>query len=247
MAKIVNSLKRALDLLELFARERRPLSVREISTHLDAPVSSSVDIIHTLVSKAYLAPGKDRRTVFPTGKLYHLGQQLVFDGAFELIAAGLDDLNAETDETCMLTHYADGRLHVVAVRESSQRLRYIVGVGERIGLHVTAAGKCVLAGLDEADRRAALAELKFVQATAQSHLEPESLLADIERGRGRGWQESVGEAYDGLMSIAVPVKIHGLDYAVTIVGPIERIRPGRKAHAQRLLALRASVEPVAVG
>lgn len=68
MAKIVNSAKRALDVLELFVARRNGLSVKEISDLIGAPLTSCVDIVHTLCAMQYLSTTAGHKKYLPTGK-----------------------------------------------------------------------------------------------------------------------------------------------------------------------------------
>lgn len=242
MAKIVNSAKRALDILELFAKEQKQLSMREISEAINAPVTTCVDLVYTLAAKDFLVATPDRRAYFPTGKLYHLGQQLTFDAQVNRVSIRLDDLAEQTDETCMLTHYVDGKVIVSAVRESSQALRYIVGVGERIGLHCTASGKCFLDVMETEERDARMEKMRFLKATKRTLTNRDALLADIAEGRKRGWHEAREEAYDGLMSMAVPVSIHERPYAITLCGPVSRIEEYYDENVKQLLRIKRCLD-----
>ena len=63
MSKIVD---RTLDFLELFAKERRPLSLSDIARLLRIPISSCHDVIQAMQSRGYLYEIAPRAGYYPT-------------------------------------------------------------------------------------------------------------------------------------------------------------------------------------
>lgn len=54
MPKINRTLDRAIDILQLIHESKEPLSIKEISDAMEMPVTSTFDIIHTLLHRDYL-------------------------------------------------------------------------------------------------------------------------------------------------------------------------------------------------
>src|ERR1700749_554845 len=69
MSKIV---ERTLDFIELFARERKPLSLSEISRLLEIPVSSCHDVLQALSARGYVYEIGPRAGFYPTTLLLNL-------------------------------------------------------------------------------------------------------------------------------------------------------------------------------
>ena len=67
MSKIVD---RTLDFIELFARERKPLSLSEISRSLAIPVSSCHDVLQALRARGYIYEVGPRAGFYPTTVSY---------------------------------------------------------------------------------------------------------------------------------------------------------------------------------
>lgn len=51
MPKINRTLDRAIDILQLIHESKEPLSIKEISDAMEMPVTSTFDIIHTLLHR----------------------------------------------------------------------------------------------------------------------------------------------------------------------------------------------------
>ena len=227
--------------MELFAGRQDSLSVTEIHELIGAPYTTCVDIVHTLCAKGYLSNYQDRRKYSPTTKLYHLGQQITVSGYIREVEQQLEYLRDKTSETCMLSHWTAERLKIVAIRLPAQPLRYSVDLGENIGLHITAAGKSVIGLMTPEQRAALLPRLKFKKITDKSITSKAEFIRDLEQANQRGWYESVGEANDEIMALAVPFVIQNELYAMSIGGPIERIKNNYRKNTKYLLEAKESL------
>jgi len=72
-AAVVKSAKRVFDVLELFERERRPLTLKDVRGALDLAPSSGAAILKSLVALGYLDYERKTRTYFPTTRIASLG------------------------------------------------------------------------------------------------------------------------------------------------------------------------------
>ena len=73
VSKIVD---RTLDFLELFAKERRPLSLSDIAHLLSIPISSCHDVVQALQSRGYLYEIAPRAGYYPTMRLQALAKEI---------------------------------------------------------------------------------------------------------------------------------------------------------------------------
>ena len=69
MSKIVY---RTLDVFEVFAQQKRPLSLTELVRQLDIPVSSCHDVVRALEERGYLYEVRPRGGYYPTSRLFEL-------------------------------------------------------------------------------------------------------------------------------------------------------------------------------
>ena len=136
-----------------------------------------------------------------------------------------------------------GRTRVVVVAQADgPRLLGITNwVGRPIDdLHASAAGKLLLAELDDRALTAWLRRVKPRRLTARTHTAPRELRDELARVRDQGWAEIDGESEPGLASVAVPVRDAGGGPLVGMLGysgPSERLdRPALVAPLQRAAA-----------
>ena len=240
MVKIVNSLKRGLEVLEIFASRSEPMTISRISAMIDAPLSSTSEIIHTLYVKGFLTPGVDRKYYHPTPKLYHIGRQLLPEARIQEIDLCLNDLLNATGESALLLGLEQGVMRVVAVRGSSHRLRYIASVGHTSPLLGTAAGSAMLAVLPEEIRRDLVGRELHQISDETRQRQIDETLADIDNDDDQtGWhrvEHERGEA--GVTSIAVPIVYDDAHYAIAISGPSPRIAQNEENICSQLRTVR---------
>ena len=73
MSKIV---ERTLDFLELFAEQKRPLSLSDISRLLKIPASSCHDVLQTLEERGYIYELAPRAGYYPTRRILDLARTI---------------------------------------------------------------------------------------------------------------------------------------------------------------------------
>jgi DNA-binding IclR family transcriptional regulator len=130
----------------------------------------------------------------------------------------------------------------VDVVESAHRVRYAAQPGEFFPLHSSAIGKAILSSLPEDELRALLAGLKLGRVTAQTITRKTALHAELAASRRRGWFANEGENVEDVMAVAVPLAIQGDVCAVSLAGPIGRVKAKLDQHLKALAALREQLE-----
>ncbi|MCC6474417.1 MAG: IclR family transcriptional regulator [Burkholderiales bacterium] len=231
--------RRALDILEAFSRQHRPMTVSELAREIRVPMSTCHGLVKTLEGRGYLVETPRGGGYYPTRRMARLAADLErFDPLPAWLLARLTRLRDQCGETVLLARRVRDEAVYVEMIESNQSLRYIVKVGDRRPLHSSAVGKALLGALPEGEREALIDRLRLTRSTAATLSSREMLEADITRGVGRGWFATYGEYIAETGAIATFVVIDREDYAAVIAGPIERIRQRERRHVTALLALR---------
>lgn len=125
------------------------------------------------------------------------------------------------------------------VIETPADIRYIVNVGQRLPIHVTAAGRAILSQYSDAERAATLNRIKYRAYEKAAFMTPESVEKDIRKSAKNGWYTNPGIYQSGVAGIAVPFPFLEKPYAVVLGGPISRME-GRTDALGKLL--RGTVE-----
>jgi DNA-binding IclR family transcriptional regulator len=232
----IKTADRTLDLVELFARERRPLSLSEMAELIGIPVSSAHGLVKTLQERRFLYEISRKQGYFPTRKLALLAESIT--SAMPLLATlepHLSQLREITNETVVLGKQQGDSVTYLDVFECNQSVRFSPVIGEGKPLHSTASGKAILASLPLPEFEKFLQRATLERHTANTITDAAQLRQEIDAGRPRGWFSIEAEHIPDLMSVAAPVQIGDQTYVVIIGGPTQRFKPLLEEHARQLL------------
>ena len=218
---------RTLEIFEAFAEAKKPLSLSELARLIDSPVSSCHGLLRSLQKSGYLYALDVRRRYYPTRRLYEVGTSIAaHDPIVERVAAILEKLRTETDETILLGQRQDNHVLYLHVLESAQMIRYSAPAGAIKPLpSESAIGKAFLGEMPDEDLTAFLKTIDHVQITSSTITDPDQLLTDIQRSRKRGYFVTRGENMPDVMAIARTCALDGEMLAVAVAGPIHRMEP----------------------
>ena len=235
LSKIV---ERTLDFIELFAAQRKPLALSEISRLLRVPLSSCHDVLQALQARGYVTEIAPRAGYYPTMRLYALAGEIArHDPLAQRAERILSALRDQVDETVSLgkvTGPVSG-LHLM-VFESTHRLRFYNTPGEAVrSLNATAAGKIILGEMSPDAFEAWLAKTKLESMTANTIVSKPELRKSIQAGRARGWYRNDEESVLGVSVIGASFEWLRVRYFVTVAGPTQRMATHLETTAQALL------------
>jgi DNA-binding IclR family transcriptional regulator len=224
VAGSIQSIERAAAVLRLLGSTDRPLALGEIAAALGLPPPTAHGIVRTLRETGFVAqdPGNARYRLGPAlRELDHGGWD-----PHDLRAHAMnwaDSLAGSTGLAVLLGVVESGtaRLvhHVFRPDGSPQRIR----TGERLPLHATAVGKCLLAFAPVATPP--VRDLHLHPWTGRTCTTAAALDAHLAVARRRGWAGEVGEFVNGEGSAAVPLRSAGglVVGALAVAGPVEEL------------------------
>lgn len=226
--RAVQSVDRALDLLEALAGAEAPVGVTELARQVGLPQGTTHRLLLSLAGRGFVRRDRDRR--------YAVGLRAMALGSsayrqFERVAhdylAALVALSGETANLAVLEGTA---MTYVAQAPSPHRLRIFAEVGRRVPLHSTAVGKAVLAQLPREEALALLDRTELTATTPLTLTTPEALGDELDQVARRGYALDEQEQELGVRCVAVALpEVGGLYAAVSISGPAERFTPERAA------------------
>jgi DNA-binding IclR family transcriptional regulator len=241
MSKIV---ARTLDFLELFAEQKRPLSLSDVSRLLSVPISSCHDVLHALLDRGFLYELSPRGGYYPTLRLYEIAKAIADnDPVTRRTEPLLRAMRDALDETVLLANIDDLTATYLLCLEPSHPLRFQQRAGNRISsLHATSAGKALLGRLSDAALNEFLKATKLQAITKNTVTSRAALRQHIETGRHRGWYCNREESIEGVTTLSSTFLWRASAYIVTIAGPTARLEPKLDELASNLLALCRSLE-----
>lgn len=242
MPAFVPAAARTMSLYEAFARERRELTNAEIAKLLDLPESSCIDLLHTLHEAGYLMRTARSRRYYPTPRLSLLAQAIAANNPITTAGREAVELLGDlTGETAIFGMLGDHHVEVLGFREGRYSLRFITTVGTRIGLHVSALGRALLAELDPADAATVLARTPLKAVTPHSITNVASLQHALLTVRRQGYAWVDGEGTEGVAAMAVAGLVGGERLGLSISGPSDRLQRHRADYERALLQVKAQV------
>ena len=235
------SIARILGLFETIARAPDGLPLADLSVLLDAPKSSVLILLRSLVTSNHLMHIKGRYQLGPA--IFKLASEVMANRKFPNLMRGfLEELVAKTGETAILTTLDRNAKQVTYVEsiDSPQPVRYMVQVGATQPLYCCAAGRLLLAYQDKIWRDDYCKTVKLQPVTAATLTNRKALSRLLEEIRAMGISVSIGEAIPGAACVAAP--IYNADGNVTaaflIGGPADRIE--REIHSIKLFVASAA-------
>jgi len=217
----VKSAQRALEILEVFARQRRPLALKEILDELGYPTSSGSALMKSLVALGYLDYDRERRTYFPTMRIAALGSWvpgvLFGDGT---LLTGLEDLHRKTAETVVLAVQSDLHAQYVHVIHSAEPLQLRVPPGTLRPLARSGMGLVLLSAKSDAEIERLRRRINAAgEDVGQSR---EELMGRVNEVRARGYAFSRNTISPGvgILGAALPKGPFGRVFAVGVAGRV---------------------------
>lgn len=242
----IQSLERAAAVLRLLAGGERRLGLSDIASALGLAKGTTHGILRTLQQEGFVE--RD-----PSSGKYQLGAELLRLGnsyldVHELRARALvwaDDLARSSGEAVYLgVLHQQGVLiihHVFRPDDSRQ----VLEVGAMHPLHSSALGK-VLAAWDPVARSEALESEEWPRYTDATVCGTEEFDEELERTRARGWAADLSGTWEGLASVAAPIRdSHRLTVgAVGVTGAVERLSEGGELRRRLVAAVRDTARSI---
>jgi len=209
----VRSVERALDILNCFGQNQMELTLTEISREIGLARSTTLRILSTLEKKEFLARNEETQKYSLGFKMAQLGMLCFSNMDFRNIAKPyMVRLRDYYNESVSL-YITQGNYRVCVERvESTQPLRRVINVGDRLTLTRGASGRVLLAYMGKE---------KIREILAQDGYTTEEELIKL---REQGYTVSRGEREEGVTSIAAPVfnAKNKMISALSISGPTVR-------------------------
>lgn len=202
---LVPAVVRAMAVMDLLARERRPMHMSGLAAALALPKSSMHGLCNTLLSLGYLRRTGNGALQIGPGVM-GLAEAFV---ASTHVASEFDalwrDATAEPDETLILSVLNGVEVIYVAVRNSARPLGLAFNVGMRLPAYLTATGKAMLAALDPAEASARLAGHDLARLDGRGSIALDDVMDELARIRQQGYAIDDGNIREGVYSMAAAV------------------------------------------
>ncbi len=202
--------KKAFEILDAVSKNSQGLRISEISTLLDISKSTVHGITAALEEVGAIS--RD-----PVSKRYVIGVTLLELGKaayeridFKKIARPImEDLMEQCEESVFLGIQNGESVTVIDIVESRKDFKITSPIGTALPLQAGATGKLFLSLMDSKDLRKYLHENPLVRYTANTIIDSDRYMAELENVRKNGFAADDEEYISGVRAIAAPIKRYG--------------------------------------
>lgn len=244
----VQSLSRALLLLECLADSDIGLSLTEVAASLSLAPSTTHRLLNSLRSHEFVDVDEGLWSIgvnaFAIGNAYLKKRDVVAQSR-----PFMKRLVAETGETSNLAILEQDRVVYVGQVESPQTMRMVVSLGSSSPLHASGVGKALLAVLPLPEAMALIQDTDLVAYTPNTLTEPTRLEQELQLIKQQGYSLDDEEQFEGLRCIAANIynEYGEAVAAISISGPAVRVKRERLPQLSELVMAAAGEVTQAMG
>ena len=232
----IQSVARALTIVDALAEARGELALNEIAARLSLPKSTVHGLISTLRDFSYIEQsaftGKYRLGI----RFFEVGHIVAQGWEVRTVAAPyINKLLEELGETVHLVVLDKLEVLYIDKRESGQTLRIASQVGMRLPAHCTGVGKMLMAHLSPEQRAELISRKGLPRFTRNTLTDVEALEDELNRIRMQGFAVDNEEIMDSLRCVAAPIRDQTgkVISAISLAGPVSRLKGERFEKAIR--------------
>lgn len=228
---LIQSVSRALDILEAFTVHEEELGVTELSRKLKLHKNNVFRLLATLETRGYVEQDKETGNYrlgiknFEAGHvfLHHLGLR-------KQARPSLEELVRHSGETAYLG-LLDGRwvVHLDMV-ETAHAVRVVPRLGARLPAHATALGKVQLAFKAQEELQELLGKGDLAAPTSRTLTDPVRLADHLAQVASQEYAVEDEECDAGVRGVAVPIR----DYTKRVAGAIGLVGPASRLGLERI-------------
>ena len=217
----VQSVDRALAVIELLAQEEKEMSLTEISKALSWPKTTAYGLIATLRDRQYVDQSSSTGRYRLGMRLFELGNIAARRWDVRAIARPLmQDLNNRVGEMVQLATESGGEVLFIEKMDSTHMIRIVSEIGARLPMHCTGLGKVLLAYKKSSEIKWIIAKHGLRMMTSHTITDRDKLERELINIRRKGYAIDDREIMDSLRCVAAPIysRDGSVEYAISVSG-----------------------------
>lgn len=202
----IQSVARALQVLECFTGKETELGITQIAAQMDLNKSTAYGLVNTLVAFGYLEQNQTTRQYRLGIKLFEMGS--LVERRMDLRTEArpyLKELAEEYRATVHLASFSEGEVVYIDKVDIPDAFIIYSQIGKRAPMYCTGVGKAILAYMPEEYLETHVLSKPLTANTPKTITSREKLIEELENIRRRGYAMDDEELEIGLRCIAVPV------------------------------------------
>jgi IclR family transcriptional regulator, KDG regulon repressor len=203
---LVPAVKRALQIVELVAKQDSRMGISDIRKKLGLPLSTTANIVYTLADLGYLERDETDSSYRLSVKLLGIARQA--QERLDLVAQChglLEDAVRESGLTGHIAVLREGESMYIDRVPSNSLVQVNSYIGQRWPAHTSAVGKAILAFIPEGRLERLLRQMSLTKRTPYTVTSRPALVKQLRTFRrlGYSWERNEGEI--GLGCVAAPI------------------------------------------
>ena len=194
------ALEKGLEIIELLAAEKEPLSKKKIAEKLERSINEIFRMLSVLVDKQYIEFDPETSTYSLTLKMFALSNQ--HPPIAQLLKRAqplMDELSLKLNQSSHLSQYKNEELIVIARSESPYKMGFTLRLGASLDICGSGSGVVLLSYSNEEQRQAIL------QKSHATKDEINTTLQHIEETISRGYFSGSSPQISGVTNISVAI------------------------------------------
>ncbi|MFV0413196.1 MAG: IclR family transcriptional regulator [Oscillospiraceae bacterium] len=217
----VQSVQRALLLLELLSKERREMSLTDIARALQWPKSTVHGLLATLRDFHYVDQSPDSGKYRLGIRLFELGTQVADSWNIREVARPyMLHLSDTLHEMVQMGKEDKGDVLYVEKVDSAQMMRIVSEVGARLPMHCTGLGKMLLSHMPFSKVKWIVSQKGLEARTGKTITNLPALKKELEAIQQQGYAMDDCEIMDSLRCVAAPIfnRYGEVEFAISVSG-----------------------------
>lgn len=233
----IQSVDRALFLLETIAEAGGEATLTELSTRTGLNISTCHHLLATLIKRGFAAKVQGRRLYALGARILYLGHACLQVDLPRRAQPYLEAVNQATGETVHLAGLQGDAVITLAVREARHAVRVETGkVGKVEAPHATAIGKAMLAWLPEDEMRRILGD-GMKRFTDNTITEFPDFVEALRVVRRNGYAIDREEFLPGVICVGAAIR----DQVGTVIGALSVSTPTMRASEDHIGLMRDEI------
>jgi IclR family transcriptional regulator, acetate operon repressor len=226
----IQSVDRALSLLETIAEAGGEATLTELATRTGLNISTCHHLLATLIQRGFATKVAGRRLYALGARILYLGHACLQVDLPRRAQPYLEAINRATGETVHLAALQGDSVVTLAVREARHAVRVDTGrLGKVEAPHASSLGKAILAWLPEDEMRRILGN-SMRRFTDRTITEFPVLLESLRIVRRNGYALDREEFLPGVFCVGAAIR----DQAGTVIGAISASTPSMRADEEHI-------------
>lgn len=242
----INSIDKALNILEVFVPYNREMGTMEISRKLGFHKATVSRILQNLAKHGFLSQNSETKKFVLGPSVMDLSRALNQSLKTNMVLLAkpfIDDLRDILKETVILEILSGDTTVMAYIAEGPRLVRLAGSIGDRVPIHAAAGGKAILA-FSPAERRKTLLNGKLHRFTDKTITSRRALNHSLNEIRHEGVAFDHDEIDEGTSAASAPIlNYEGLPVgAVVVAGPSQRI--SKKTGSRMISELKHSADKI---